>query len=130
MPPEETFGGEWVAEVARGVEHHFDDAFDVAVRGGEGPDVDPEAPGDGRADLAGVELFTLYLTALEDIGRECLENSLLLEVEAEPFHAPKETALAVAGGGEGFGERGGVPMEPGPIGALMNVLIPHPLRRL
>lgn len=130
MRPEETFGGEGPAVVARGVEHHFDNAFDVAVRGGEGPDVDAEATGDGRTDLAGVKLFTLYLTALEDIGRECLEKSLLLEFEAEPFHALQEAALAVAGGREAFGDRDGVPLEPWPIVALVNVFNPHPLRRI
>lgn len=97
VPPEETFGGEWLAEVARGVEHHFDNAFDVPVRGSEGTDIDPEATGDGRTDLAGVKLFALYFTAFEDIACECLEDSLLLEVEAESFHSPEETALAVAG---------------------------------
>ena len=130
MPPEETIGGEGVVEMARGVEHHFDNAFDVPVCGSEGTAIDPEATGDGRADLPGVQLFALYLTAFEDIARKGLEDGLLLEVEAEPFHASEETALAVAGGCEGFGFDGGVPMEPVPIAALMDVLIPHPLRRI
>ena len=45
--------------------------------------------GEGPAEVArGVELFAFYLTAFEDIAREGLEDSLLLEVEAESFHSP------------------------------------------
>lgn len=33
VPRKEPFGGEWLVIVAGGVEHHFDDAIDVAVCG-------------------------------------------------------------------------------------------------
>ena len=46
MPSEEPFVGEGLIIMAGSVEHHFDNAFDVAVGGLEGSDVHTEPPCD------------------------------------------------------------------------------------
>ena len=77
MPCEQPLGGERLVVMARGVEHHLDDALDVAVCRLEGADVHAEAAGDGGADLFGVELFAFDLAALENVGGERLQDGLL-----------------------------------------------------
>ena len=116
--------------MARGIQHHFHDAFDVAVGGLEGADVYPQAPGDGGTDLPGIELFAFDFAALENVRRQRLQDGLLLKVEAEPFHAPDQAALPVTGRGEGVRDPFRVPMEPGPVLELMDIHSPHLLRRL
>jgi hypothetical protein len=83
MPSEEPFVGEGLVVMAGGVEHHFDDAFDVAVGGLEYSGIHAEPPGDRGPDLRGVEFLALYFTALEDIFCECLKDRLLAEVESD-----------------------------------------------
>ena len=104
MPGEQPLGRERLVVVARGVEHHFDDALDVAVRGLEGADVHAETAGDRGADLFGVELLAFDLAALEDVGGQGLQDGFLLKVEAECFHVADQAALPVTHGGERFGE--------------------------
>jgi hypothetical protein len=104
MPPEQPFGGERLAVVARGVYHHFDDAFDVAVPGLEGADVYAQAPGYRRADLLGIELLPFDFAALENIRGKRLQDSFLLEIKSQRFHVPDQAALPVTDGGKGLGE--------------------------
>ena len=75
MPREQPLGGERLVVVARGVEHHFDDAFDVAVGGLERADIHAEAAGDRGADLFGVEFLAFDFAALEDIGGQGLQTA-------------------------------------------------------
>ena len=42
MPSEEPFVGEGLVVMAGGVEHHLDNAFDVAIGWGDRPDLDAE----------------------------------------------------------------------------------------
>jgi hypothetical protein len=43
----------------RCVEHHFDDAFNIAVCGLEGADIDAEAARNGGSDLFGIQMLSL-----------------------------------------------------------------------
>ena len=61
--------------LARGVEHHFDDTFDVAVGGLERADIHPEPPGDRRSDLFGIELSPFDFAALEHVRRQRLRTA-------------------------------------------------------
>jgi hypothetical protein len=95
MPAEQSFGGQWLVVVARGIEHHLDDAFDVAVCGLQRADIHAEPPGDGRAHLPGVEILPLDLAALQYIGGESLQDGFLTEVKSQRFHVPDQAALPV-----------------------------------
>jgi len=55
VPREEPLVSERLLVVARGVEHHLNDAFDVAVHRDEAGDIDPQTPRDRRADLIRIE---------------------------------------------------------------------------
>ena len=116
--------------MARGVEHHFDDALDIAVRRLEAADVHAQPPGDRRADLFGVELLAFDLAALENIGGQSLQNGFLPKVEAERLHVSDQPALPVTDGGQRLGKLPLVPVEPGPVLKLMDIHSPHLLRRL
>lgn len=68
LPGEESLGGEGLVKVARGVEHHFDNTFTVKLRMPvcwfQGSDVHAQVPGDGTADLGGIEHFAFDFAAL------------------------------------------------------------------
>src|SRR5579864_244225 len=72
MPRKEPRGCKRLVIVARGVEHHFDDAFDMAVCGLESAYIHAEAPGNRGSDLFRIQLFPLDLAALEHIGSQGL----------------------------------------------------------
>ena len=93
--------------MARGVEHHFDNAFDVAVRGGEGPDVDAEAisllrrlwQGKGIEDDADIYFGALQQGEAPAAGAEAEKSEL---VEHEPA-GPEERAVRPAPVAPAFG---------------------------
>ena len=47
------------------VEHHLDDALDIAVSGRQRADIHPQPAGDRRAHLVAVELLAFDLAGLE-----------------------------------------------------------------
>src|ERR1700722_4920292 len=110
MPSEEPFVGEGPVVMACGVEHHFDDAFDVAVCGLEGSDIHAEPPGDRGPDLGGVEFLSLDFTALENILCQSLKDALLGGVKSEGLHMADQPALLVSDGGERLGEPFPIPV--------------------
>src|SRR5476651_764707 len=130
VPRKEPFGGERLVVVARGVEHHFDYAFDITVRGLECADIHAEPPGNRGPHLFGVQLFPLDLAALEHIGGQGLQHGFLPEGEAEGFHMAHQPALLVAGRGDRFGKLLAATGKSGPILKLMGVHSTHLLRRL
>src|SRR5262252_10737881 len=67
MPRKKPFGGEWLVIVARGVEHHFNDALDVAICGLKCADIHAKAAGNRGPDLFSVQLLSLDLAALEHV---------------------------------------------------------------
>src|SRR5437879_4875872 len=130
MPCKEPFGGERLVIVPRGVKHHFDDAFDIAVCRLERTEIHAEATRNRGSDLFSVQPLAFDLTTLEHVGGQSLQDRLLAKVEAERFHVAYQPALPVPDGGQRFGEALPAPIESGPILKLMDVHSPHLLRRL
>jgi len=130
MPRKEPFVGERLVVVARSIEHHFNDALDISVCGLECTDIDAEAAGNRGSDLFSVELLPLDFTAIENVGREGLQDGLLAEVESEGFHVADKPALPVPDGGQRFGEVFPVPGEPGPTLKVVDIHSTRLLRRL
>ena len=130
MPAEQPFLGERRRKVLGRVEHHFDDAFDVAIRGGEGPDIHAEAAGDGGSHLILVEQLAFDFAGFQDIFGKGLEDGFSAEVEAERVHPAKQKALAMTDGWEAIGKRVSAPFQTRPAFDLMDVLrhSPHSLR--
>jgi hypothetical protein len=88
MPGKQPFICERLGILAPGVEHHFNDTFDIAVGGLEGADIHTKAARDGGPDLFCVKFLPLDLAALERVGGQGLEDSFLTEVEAKGFDVP------------------------------------------
>ena len=61
MPTEQACVGQRGGVVLCGVEDHLDHTFDVAIGGRQGTDIDPQAAGDGRADLVAIQHLPLDL---------------------------------------------------------------------
>ncbi len=97
----------------RGVQHHFDDALDVTVRRLQSAYIHPKATGNGRPDLFRIQLFALDLAALENVGRQGLEDGFLPQVEPESLHMADEPALAMTDAGKSVGEPFPMPAECG-----------------
>lgn len=83
----------------RGVKHHFNDAFDVAVHCLRTSDIHTEAARDGGAHLAGIQLFALDFAAFDDVFGKRLKDGLLLKLEPQRFHVADQTPLLMADGG-------------------------------
>jgi hypothetical protein len=130
MPRKEPFGCERLVIVAGSVEHHFNDALDIAVDGSECTNIHAEAAGNRGSDLFSVKLFPLDLTALEHISSQRFQDGLLAEVESEDFHMTDQPALAVADARQRLGEVMPIPDELGPVLKLVDVHSPHLLRRM
>ena len=82
------------------VEHHLDDAFDIAVGGRQRADVHAQPAGDRGAHLIRVEDLTFDLARLEDILGQGLEHGLAAQREAKRLHAADQPALPVTHGGK------------------------------
>ena len=121
MPPEQPLIGQRRSEVLGGIEHHLDHALDIPVGGLRSPGIKPEASGDGRAHLFGIELLALDLAGLQDVQRQRVKLSLLLQGKAKPLHPAQQPPLAVAD----LRQRGGkgilVPVKPRPVRTLMYI---------
>ena len=99
VPGEESVGGERLVVVARRVQHHLDDAFDVAVRGHNAPDIHPEAARDGGAHLLSVQRLAFDLAALDHVVGQRLKDGLLLKREPQRLHLAEQATLLVTAGG-------------------------------
>lgn len=88
---------------------------------GQGADVQPHPPGDGRTDLPGVQHFTLDFTGFKNILSQDLQGGLLTQREAEGFHAAQQPPLQVAHFGQGFSQPGLIPNKVRPFVALVNI---------
>ena len=121
VPRKQPFGCERLVKVACGVEHHFNDALNAAVRLLESADVHAEVARNRGSDLFGVELFPFDLATLEHIGGQGLQDGFLAEIESEGFHVANQPPLAMAEIGETFSETLPVPVKPGPVRKLVDV---------
>ena len=116
--------------MTHGVEHHFNDAIDVAIRWPERADIHAKAACNRGADLLSVQLFPLNVTGLKDIGGQRLENGFLTQIKSEGFHVACQPALPVADIGERLGKLVAVPAKLGPAFHLVDIYSPHILRVL
>lgn len=107
--------------MTRGVQHHFHNALHISICGLEGADVNSQPAGDGGTDLPGIELFTFYFAALQDICSQRLQYSFLPKTESKGFHAADKSALKIAHVGEWLGETFPIPVKPRPVGKLVNI---------
>ena len=128
MPGKQPLVGERLIVVARGVEHHFDDALDIAVCWLERP---MSSPGGGQSRSGPVprSVFPLDLAALQHVRGQGFEDGLLPKREAKRFHVTDEPALPVADRGQRFVHvRGssGIRASPAAYGCTYS---PHILRR-
>ena len=130
MPPEQPLRRQRLAVALCRVEHHLDDALDMAVGRLQPADVDAKLARDRRADLIGIQPVALDLAALDHVVGESAEDGFLPQPETERFHLADEPALQVPSGGEGRGQPGVVPSEIGPIRKLMDIFdhLPRILR--
>src|SRR5258708_33854492 len=99
MPLEQPLGGERLGIVTGCIQHHLDDAFDVAVGRLERAYINAEAAGDGGTDLFGVQPLALDLAAFQHVLGEYLKGGLLAEIETKSFHGPKQPTLLTANSG-------------------------------
>ena len=86
MPGEQPFVTQRLIVVPGGIEHHIDNALHVAISRLESADIHTETARKGGPDLFLVKHLTFNLTALEHVGRKCLQNSLLTKSKAQGFH--------------------------------------------
>jgi hypothetical protein len=95
MPTKPPLCGEFVAEFLRGVEHHLDDTFDVAVDRRQGRSLDSQAAGNRGPNLAPVQDLAFDLAGLEHVFGQRLENGLLAQRKAERVHATYQLSLSM-----------------------------------
>src|SRR6266852_9337504 len=99
-----------------GVQHHFNDAFDMAIHWLKSADIHAETARDRRTHLGRIQLFALDLTAFDNVFGKRLENSLLLKRKAQGLHVAKQAALIMADRSQRFRKHFLVPSESGPVG--------------
>ena len=87
MPAKQPLGRQRLGIVLRGVQHHFDDAFDVAIGFDQTADIHAQAAGNGGANLLPVEQFALDLARFENIFGQGMENGFLTQRETKRLHA-------------------------------------------
>ena len=116
--------------VPRRVEHHLDNAFDLAVRRFDAADIDAETTRDRGTHLARVQCLALDVAALDDVFSEGLEDRLLLKRKPQGFHAAKQPALPMTDRNQRVRHPLRIPAELGPASQFVNVLLvaPHYLR--
>ena len=99
MPGEQPLLGERLVEFLRGVEHHFDDAFDIAAGLGQAGDIESEPAGDRRADLVGVQAFPpRSRTISRHRSVQDGEAGFGAQVEPQRLHFAEQPPLLVAHG--------------------------------
>lgn len=130
MPRKEPFDAERSIIMERGVQHHFDHAFDIAIRGFQCSDVHAEAAGQRVSDLLGVKPLAVDFAAFQNAGGQGLQHGLLTEIESERLHLTDKPALPVTDGCERFGKAIPIPSECRPVRKFMDVHSPLLLRRL
>jgi hypothetical protein len=98
MPPEKALIRERRCEILRGIKHHLDHAFDVAICWLEGADSHAETARDRRADLF-CRAFRLRSAGFQHFFRE-FEGPLPRALEASPLHVANQPSLSMADGSE------------------------------
>ena len=110
VPREKPLFGQGLQVAARRVEHHFDNALDIAIGGNQPADVHAEPPGDRRADLIGRELLSLDLARSDDVLGQRAKVRLAAQLEPEPLHLSEQAAVFAGHLGEQLPEHPVVPV--------------------
>jgi len=75
--------------ITRCIQHHLDNAFDIAVGGHQSANIHSESPGNGKTNLIPVQLFTLDFTRFNHVFREGAEMGLRTLVNANASTLPR-----------------------------------------
>jgi hypothetical protein len=81
--------------VPGGVEHHLDDALDVAVDGSECAGVETEPASERGPHLLGVQALALDLAGLQHVLRQRAQHCLFAQFEPERLHPTQQDTLTV-----------------------------------
>ena len=125
MPAEQSLVGQRLREALRRIEHHLDDALDLAIGCHAAGHLDAQPPGDGGTHLVAIEVLAFDLAGLQDVQRQRPQLRLFLKREAKPFHPAQEAALPVPDVCQACGQSLLVPSEMGPVGPLVNVPVAY-----
>lgn len=96
MPSKQPVSSQGLIVVGRRIQHHFNNAIDVAICRCKRTYVDPKATGKRRADLITVQQLPLDFTGFDYFLGKSAQNSFGTEIEAKAFHPPNQAALMVA----------------------------------
>ena len=121
MPVEQASRGQWLLVVLGRIQHHFDDALDVAVCRRQPADFDSEPACDRGTHLVPVELFPLDLARFEDVLGKSLQYSLRFKLETETLHAPDQAPLPVPNLSQTPGDALGIPAKARPSRPIVDV---------
>ena len=125
MPGEQPLIGQGRRIILGRVEHHLDDAFDVAIGRHKPSDVRAEMTREGRAHLFLVEQLAFDLAGFQHFFSESLKDRFRAQLEAEPLHASNQPSLSIADGSEAVRQAFLAPSESGPVFMFMNVCHNH-----
>jgi hypothetical protein len=125
VPVVQSVCGKWLVVAPRRVEHHLDDALDVAIGPPESADVHAEATRDRRLHFRRIERLPLDVAALHHVLDQRPEHRLALQIEAEGLHSAEKATLPVPDLGQRVGQHLGAPVEPRPVGLFVDVQSPH-----
>ena len=128
VPSEQPFGAQRLGIALGRIEHHLDDAFDIAVAGNQSGNVHAEAAGNRGAHLLAIEMLALDLARLDHVFGQRLEDGLLAQREADGLHPPDQSPLPVTHRCQLGGKLRVAPPEVRPVIALVDV--GHNLRTL
>lgn len=92
VPSEQTLGRQRLRAARSCVEHHLDDALDIAVSRCHSAAVHAEPPRDPLPDILAIEFFTLNFSGAKYI-RQGGELGLAPQIEAERLRSPEQMAL-------------------------------------
>jgi hypothetical protein len=96
VPAEQAFGRQQRAATGRGIQHHLDHPFDMAVHRRERADIHAQPAGDGRAHGFDAEDFAFDLAGLDDIVGQRRQAGPVAPRHADLGETPQEHALGTA----------------------------------
>ena len=117
MPAEQPFLRQGFLVFLGGVEHHLDNAVNMAVGGRQCPDIESESAGEGRAYLIDVEDFAFDLARFQDVLGQGDQDRLFAQAEAQSLPSGRS-----ADPGGDAPPQAGWPALPDPSGTWANRL--------
>ncbi|MNE48976.1 hypothetical protein D3C80_1434680 [compost metagenome] len=129
VPPEQPLRGQRLSKVLRSVEHHFNDAFDVAIRFDQPADIHAQAAGDRRTHLLPIQHLTLDLAGLQHVLCQGSQDGFFTQRKAQRLHVTDQPSLAMAHGSQRFNETLVAPAQARPTTLFVNVRHNHRILR-